>query len=56
MNFGHIGIIGAGIGGLTAAVSLQRIGMRVSVFERAPEIHEVGAGMVVAGPSMRALD
>ncbi len=56
MNHGHIGIIGAGIGGLTAAVSLQRIGMRVSVFERAPEIHEVGAGLVVAGPSMRALD
>jgi salicylate hydroxylase len=56
MNDGHIGIIGAGIGGLTAAVSLQQIGMRVSVFERAPEIREVGAGMVVAGPSMRALD
>jgi salicylate hydroxylase len=53
---GHIAVVGAGIGGLTAALSLQRAGLRVSVFERAPEIREVGAGMIVAGPSMRGLD
>lgn len=52
----HIGIVGGGIGGLTATLSLQRAGMRVSVFERADELREVGAGLVVAGPSMRGLD
>jgi salicylate hydroxylase len=56
VNDGHIAIVGAGIGGLTAALSLQRTGLRVSVFERAPEIREVGAGMIVAGPSMCGLD
>ena len=56
MTTGHIGIIGAGIGGLTAALSLQRCGLRVSLFERADEVREVGAGLVLAGPSMRALD
>ncbi|MGB8389282.1 FAD-dependent monooxygenase [Mycobacterium sp.] len=56
MNNVHIGLVGAGIGGLAAALSLQRIGVRVSVFERAPEIREVGAGVIVAGPSMRGLD
>jgi salicylate hydroxylase len=56
VNDGLIGIVGAGVGGLTATLSLQRAGLRVSVFERAPEIREVGAGMIVAGPSMRGLD
>lgn len=52
----HVAIIGGGIGGLTAALSLQRAGLRVSVFERAPELREVGAGLVVAGPAMRGFD
>jgi salicylate hydroxylase len=56
LNQGHIGIVGGGIGGLTATLSLQRAGIRVSVFERAEELREAGAGIVIAGPSMRCLD
>ena len=36
-------IIGAGIGGLTAALALQHFGFKVSVHEQAPELGEVGA-------------
>ncbi|MEU4190425.1 FAD-dependent monooxygenase [Kribbella sp. NPDC026611] len=38
-------VVGAGIGGVTAAVALQRCGWRVTVLERAPELGEVGAGI-----------
>lgn len=38
-------IIGAGIGGLTAAIALLQRGFRVRVFEQAPELGEVGAGL-----------
>ncbi|WP_330450800.1 FAD-dependent oxidoreductase [Paracoccus marcusii] len=37
-------VIGAGIGGLTAALALARRGAQVTVLERAPELGEVGAG------------
>lgn len=56
MNDGHVAIIGGGIGGLSAALSLQRAGFRASIFERASQLREVGAGLVVAGPSMLGLD
>lgn len=36
-------VAGGGIGGPTAAIALARRGLRVSVFERAPEIRAVGA-------------
>jgi phytoene dehydrogenase-like protein len=35
-------VIGGGIGGLAAAVGLRKVGMAVTVFERSPEICEVG--------------
>ena len=38
-------IAGGGIGGLAAALALIRRGIEVSVFERAPELREVGAGV-----------
>jgi salicylate hydroxylase len=40
----HILIAGGGIGGLAAALSLLERGFRVSVFERVPELREIGAG------------
>jgi len=52
----HIIVIGAGIGGLTAALSLQRQGFRVSVYERASELSEFGAGLLVTPNAMHALD
>ncbi len=49
-------IAGAGIGGLAAALALQRAGFRVSVFEQAPELGEVGAGLTVAPNGMIVLN
>jgi 2-polyprenyl-6-methoxyphenol hydroxylase-like FAD-dependent oxidoreductase len=51
----NILIAGAGIGGLTAAVALQRAGHQVRIAERASEIKAVGAGLALAGNAMRAL-
>lgn len=48
-------VIGAGIGGLTAAVALRRIGMDVEVFERAPELKPAGFGISVGANAIRAL-
>jgi len=42
-----ITILGAGIGGLTAAIALARRGARVTVLEQAPEATEVGAGIQI---------
>jgi 2-polyprenyl-6-methoxyphenol hydroxylase-like FAD-dependent oxidoreductase len=38
-------VIGAGIGGLTAAIALKQTGWEVAVYERAPDLREVGAGI-----------
>ena len=38
----HVIIIGAGIGGLTAAHTLLRAGFTVQIFEQATELREVG--------------
>lgn len=48
-------VIGGGIGGLATAVALRRMGIEVEVFERAPRIEEVGAGVGLWGNAMRAL-
>lgn len=44
----HALIAGAGIGGLTAALSLARIGWRVTVLERSKTVQEVGAGLQIS--------
>ena len=49
-------IVGAGIGGLTAAIALRRAGVGTTVFERAGELREVGAGLLLAANAVRALD
>jgi 2-polyprenyl-6-methoxyphenol hydroxylase-like FAD-dependent oxidoreductase len=38
-----IAVIGAGIGGLTVAACLLRLGLRVDVYEQAPQFAPVGA-------------
>lgn len=48
-------IVGAGIGGLSAAVALRRTGHRVTVLEHAPELGEIGAGIQVAPNATRCL-
>ena len=49
-------IIGGGIGGLSAALALGRVGIRCDVFEQAEELREVGAGLTVWANAIRALE
>ena len=49
-------IVGAGMGGLTATLGLQRFGYKVVVLETAPELGEVGAGLTVTPNATHALN
>ncbi|MFJ7414079.1 FAD-dependent monooxygenase [Streptomyces sp. NPDC098077] len=49
-------VIGAGIGGLTAAVALRRAGLDVEVYERAAELGAAGSGLSVMSNALAALD
>ncbi len=49
-------VVGAGIGGLTAALALHLRGLRVTVLERAPRLEPVGAGIALAPNAVKALD
>jgi salicylate hydroxylase len=40
-------VVGGGIGGLSLALALQRRGMAVTVYERASELREIGAGIIM---------
>lgn len=48
-------IVGGGIGGLFAANALKTRGIEVSVYEQAPELGEVGAGVYITPNSVRQL-
>ena len=49
-------IAGAGIGGLSAALALERCGFRVVVFEEAAELADIGAGIQLSPNATRILD
>ena len=51
----RIGIIGAGLGGATAAGLLQRAGFNVRVFEQAQAFDRIGAGIHVTANVMKVL-
>ena len=48
-------VVGGGIGGLFAANALIAQGLRVSVYEQAPDLGEVGAGVFLTPNSVRQL-
>ncbi|UUZ71136.1 FAD-dependent monooxygenase [Polaromonas sp. P1(28)-8] len=49
-------IVGAGIGGLTAAASLLQRGHKVRVYEQSPQLGEVGAGIQMSANAVKVLD
>jgi len=57
----HIGpqpkivVVGGGIGGLTTAIALKKVGADVWVYEQAPQLLEIGAGINVQGVAMAVL-
>jgi len=51
----HAAIVGAGVAGLTAALALARRGISSEIFEQAPELTEVGAGLQISPNASRIL-
>ncbi|SMY28415.1 unnamed protein product [Zymoseptoria tritici ST99CH_1A5] len=50
-----VGLVGAGIGGLTAAIAIARAGCDVTVLEAAAELGEIGAGIQITPNVSRLL-
>jgi 2-polyprenyl-6-methoxyphenol hydroxylase-like FAD-dependent oxidoreductase len=48
-------IAGAGIAGLAAGIALRRAGLDVQIFERSPQLKEIGAGLMIWPNGSRAL-
>ncbi len=48
-------VVGGGIGGLSAAIALRRVGVEAVVLERAAEMREIGAGISLWANAMKAL-
>ncbi len=49
-------VVGAGIGGLAAALSLHEVGVRVDVFDSASELRPLGVGINLLPHAVRELD
>ncbi len=47
-------LIGGGIAGLTTAIALRRVGIRATVFEAAPALRPIGAGLALAANAIKA--
>ena len=52
----HVMIVGGGIGGLFAANALLAHSVRVSVYEQAPELGEIGAGVYLTPNAVRHME
>ena len=50
-----IAVIGSGIGGLAAAVSLRQAGFEVDIYEQAPELTTIGGGINMGPNAVRVL-
>ena len=49
----RVGIVGAGIGGLSLALALRERGLQADVFEQAPELTEIGAAIALSANAIR---
>lgn len=48
-------IIGGGVGGMSAAIQLRKLGIDVTLIEQNPNWAPDGAGITISGPTLRAL-
>ena len=51
----NVAVVGAGIGGLTAALALLKRGIDVQVYEQSNQLKEVGAGIQISSNGTRVL-
>src|SRR6476661_8934043 len=51
----NVAVVGAGLGGLCAAIALRQRGFDVTVYEQAPELGEIGAGIQISPNASRVL-
>src|SRR4029079_1467347 len=51
----RIGVVGAGLGGMTVAGFLQRAGFSVTIYEQAPAFSRIGAGIILSANVMKVL-
>src|SRR5881227_866892 len=49
-------VVGAGLGGMVAAVGLHRQGHQVTLYERGAELREAGTGVVIMPNGLRVLE
>lgn len=49
-------VVGGGIGGTSAALALARKGIKVTIFERAPELREAGVGIQMPPNAFRSFE
>ncbi|MDQ4140226.1 MAG: FAD-dependent monooxygenase, partial [Bacteroidota bacterium] len=50
-----VAVIGGGIAGLTTAIALKQVGVSCDIFEAAPAIKPLGAGLTLAANAIKAL-
>ena len=55
VNTLKVAVIGGGIGGMAVATALAQRGASVRVYEQAPELEEVGAGLQISANGQRVL-
>src|SRR5207237_10400747 len=51
----RIAVVGGGLGGTTAAILLQQRGYDVAVYEQAPQLQRIGAGIHLHANLMRVM-
>ncbi len=56
MKKARIAIVGAGPAGLTAALAGRKLGLEVTVFERAPDFRRIGGGIAIQDNGQRVLE
>ena len=51
----RVALVGGGLGGLTAAIALNRQGFEVHIFEQAGKLRELGAGIGLSPNPLKVL-